>query len=36
MKRLIQSNILQIERIFTDAFKLSNDEVEILKNYIKR
>ncbi len=34
MKRLIQSNILQIERIFTDAFKLSNDEVEILKNYI--
>lgn len=36
MKRLVQSNILQIERIFTDAFKLSNDEVEILKNYIKK
>ncbi|WP_459660424.1 hypothetical protein ACL9Z5_003217 [Acinetobacter calcoaceticus] len=35
IKRIIQNNIFQAEKIFSEAYELSNDEIEILKNYIK-
>ncbi|MDH2625833.1 Eco57I restriction-modification methylase domain-containing protein [Acinetobacter baumannii] len=34
IKRIIQNNILQLEKIFTEAFELNNDEINLLKNYL--